>query len=527
MKRILTKFFIILSFFSFLSITPTFAKDPNTLVVAVTGEIESLDVMQLAAPRAWSVAWAVYGNAMEWGKTEKDGLEYVTYDFRPGLIESWSHEMVGDALVYTLKVRKGCKFKSGNELTVADFMYRTERMQALRPWNNTVWGLNTGHEGYEVIDDYTFKLTIDAPNPISHIGMSQMTMMIPDSAEMKANHTSDDPWAEQFIRTKDLGIGAYRIERSVPGVETVLVKNEGYCAPDYMQAKFDKILVKVIPDLAQQVQLLRSGDVDLAPELPAKELMDLLGDSDISVLSFDSMTLMGLGLNSNVEPFNNKKVRQALAHATPSADIIDAVYMGKGQAASSLITRGTIGALEDIWPYNYDLDKAKSLLNEAGYADGFDMDLVFNLSASTHADSAIFIKDSFGKIGVNVNLKAESPAAFQEKLRKKEQPAFMYEMLSWTNDAGYSYDMIFSPWGFANYTNYDSSVVNDAIKNNWSVMDDDVRYPMYYDAQRSLDADVQTIVITQPHRMIALRSGLGGYSKYFDEMPRYHEMYRK
>ena len=69
--------------------------------------------------------------------------------------------------------------------------------------------------------------------------------------------------------------------------------------------------------------------------------------------------------------------------------------------------------------------------------------------------------------------------------------------------------------------------MNDAIKNNWLVMNDDVRYPMYYDAQRSLDADVQTIVITQPHRMIALRSDLGGYSKYFDEMPRYHEMYRK
>jgi peptide/nickel transport system substrate-binding protein len=250
MKRILTKFFIILSFFSFLSITPTFAKDPNTLVVAVTGEIESLDVMQLAAPRAWSVAWAVYGNAMEWGKRESNGLEYVTYDFRPGLIESWSHEMVGTSLVYTLNIRKGCKFKSGNELTSADFVYRTERMQALRPWNNTVWGLNTGHEGYEVVDDYTFKVTIDAPYPISHIGMSQMTMMIPDSGEMKANHSSDDPWAEKFIRTQDLGIGAYRIARSVPGVETILEKNNDYCAPEYMQAKFDKILVKVIPDLA-------------------------------------------------------------------------------------------------------------------------------------------------------------------------------------------------------------------------------------------------------------------------------------
>ena len=281
-----------------------------------------------------------------------------------------------------------------------------------------------------------------------------MTMMIPDSSEMKSNSNADDPWAEKFIRTKDLGIGAYRIERAVPGVETVLVKNEGYCAPDYMQAKFDKILVKVIPDLAQQAQLLKSGEVDLAPELPAKELMDLMKEDNISVLSFNSMTFMSLGLNNKVKPFDNKKVRQALAYATPSADIIDAVYMGQGQAPSSLITKGTIGALEDILPYSVNLDKAKSLLAEAGYPDGFDMDIVFNLSASTHADSAIFLKDSFSKIGVNVNLKPESPAAFQEKLRKKEQPAFMYEMLSWTNDAGYSYDMIFSPWGFANYGNY-------------------------------------------------------------------------
>ena len=111
---------------------------------------------------------------------------------------------------------------------------------------------------------------------------------------------------------------------------------------------------------------------------------------------------MSLGLNNKVNPFDNKKVRQALAYATPSADIIDAVYLGQGQAPSSLITKGTIGALEDIWPYSVNLDKAKSLLAEAGYPDGFDMDLVFNLSASTHADSAIFIKDSYSKIGVNV-----------------------------------------------------------------------------------------------------------------------------
>tara|TARA_Y100001970_G_scaffold66752_1_gene85139 strand:- start:3324 stop:4904 length:1581 start_codon:yes stop_codon:yes gene_type:complete len=526
MKRI-KNFFLVLTLLYCFFFTPAFAKDPKTLVVAVTGEIESLDVMQLAAPRAWSVAWALYGNAMEWGKTEKDGLEYVNYNFRPGLIESWSHEMVNGKLVYTLNVRKGCMYKSGNELTSADFVYRTERMQALRPWNNTVWGLNTGHEGYEVIDDYTFKVTIDAPNPISHIGMSQMTMMIPDSAEMKANHTADDPWAEKFIRTNDLGIGAYRIERSVPGVETVLVKNSDYCAPEYMQAKFDKILVKVIPDLAQQVMLLKSGEVDLAPELPAKELMDLMNNDSISVLSFDSMTFMSLGLNNKMAPFDNQKVRQALAYATPSSDIIDAVYLGQGQAPSSLITKGTIGALEDIWPYSLDLAKAKELLSEAGYPNGFDMDLVYNLSASTHADSAIFIKDSYAKIGVNVNLKPESPAAFQEKLRKKEQPAFLYEMLSWTNDAGYSYDMIFSPWGFANYPNYESQLVNDTIANAWVVLDDDERFPMYYDAQRALDNDVPAIVITQPHRMISLRSDLGGYAKYFDEMPRYHEMYRK
>ena len=124
--KIIKNIILYVSIIFFFSSTSAIAKDPKTLVVAVTGEIESLDVMQLAAPRAWSVAWALYGNAMEWGKDEVDGLEYVSYDFRPGLIESWSHEMSGDKLVYTLNIRKGCMFKSGNELTSADFAYRTE-----------------------------------------------------------------------------------------------------------------------------------------------------------------------------------------------------------------------------------------------------------------------------------------------------------------------------------------------------------------------------------------------------------------
>jgi len=500
----------------------------KNLIVAIPGEIESLDVHQLQAPRSWSVAFALYGMGFNWGY-ETDaatGLTYANTDYTPGLIESWEKRTEGDQVVYTLKVRQGCKFESGNELTSKDFQYRTERMQALRPWNNTVWGCTKGKDCIKIIDDYTFEYWIDAPNPLTDVGMRELNMMIVDSELLKTKATTEDPWAHEYLRLNGLGIGAYRIESSTPGVEMVLAKNEDYCAPENMHGYFDKIILKVIPDASQQKLLLEKGEIDIAPELPAKEMLDLKDKPGLNLLGFNSSRGIFLGLNNTIEPYNNTAVRQALAYAVPYQDILDAVFFGQAQPAAGLITSGTVGGSDIGWVYEYDPEKAKQMLADAGYPDGFDMDLVIDMSQAEWEEAAVLIQDSFSKIGVNVNIVKESSAAYQEKLKKKELPAFIYHMLSWTNDVGYSFDMIWSPWGFGDYPNYDNKDLQAQVKEAWTEMDPDVRFPMYPPMIETLNTDVPAIVIVQPNNLVSMRSNLEGYVKYDDELPRYYEMKR-
>ena len=505
---------------------PAAPTEPTTLIVAVGGDFESLDAQQLAVPRSWTLVRNLYADVFAWGHDTDPatGMTYATYDFQPGVAQSWERREEGGKIIYTIQLQEGCKFPSGNELTSKDFVYKVDRMQNVRPWNNEVYGCKKGAECIQVIDDYTFELIIDEPNPISDIGMNSLTSLPLDSEEMEKHHTPDDPWGHNYIRLNNVGVGAYKLDHMTPGVETLLVKDEEFCGPDNLHGRFDRILFKVIPSPSSQMLLLQSGEVDIAPELPKKETLDLIGQPGVKVLSFDSTNLFGLGFDNRLEPFDDVRVRQALAYAVPYEEIIDAVYVGQAQKPGGLITRGTRGATDEYWVYSYDLDKAKALLDEAGHPDGFEMDLVFDLSKSWHEDSAVLIQDSFAKVGVKVNLVKENPAAFYEKLRKAEQPAYLWESLSWINDAGYTYDMVWTSWGFGNYAHYENDELDQIIKDAWKVMDPDKRFQMYDRAQEILDTEVPAIVICQPNYLLAHKEGLEGFAKYFDEMARYFEV---
>ena len=503
----------------------TMAKEPTTLVVALPGDIASLDVHQLFDPRAWPLARALYGGGFEWklGTDHKSGLTSFTTDFQPGLIDSWDRREENGVLIYRLNLRKGCKFESGNELTAKDYVYRVARVNELSGFDNIVWGCTKGADCVKVIDDYTVEYHLDEPNAVSDRGMEELTMMIADSEELKKHHTDQDPWAHEFLRSNALGVGAYTLDHMTPGVEILLKKNETYCAPKNMHGYYDQILFKIIPSVSDQALLLRDGEIDLAPELPMKEVLDLLGKPGIEVLSFASLNLFYLGFNVSTEPFDNVKVRQALAYAMPSNDIIDAVFLGEAQKPAGLVTVGTVGATDKHWVYEFNLNKAKRLLAEAGYPDGFEMDLAFNLSRATHEDSAVLIKNSFAKIGVNVNLLKQNEAAFHEKLYAKQAPpAYLEEVLAWTNDAGYTYDMEYSPWGFANFGNWLHPKMEKLIKEAWLVRDPDVRLPMYDEVQKIVDTELPVIAIAQPNYVVALRNDIKGYVKTWDELPRYH-----
>lgn len=505
--------------------------EPKVLVVAISGDIESLDVHQLGVVRSWQVAWNLYGFGLEYGKwtDPATGLTYATTDYVPGLLESWEKREEAGEVVYTCHIRKGCKFASGREMTSKDYLYRTTRMQELRPWNNTVWGCNEGADCVKVLDDYTFEWHIDQPNPVTDVGMRELVMMIVDSEELEKHYTAEDPWAHEYLRMHDLGVGAYRIDHITPAVEIVLVKNEDYCAPEYMHGYFDKIIFKIIPSPSDQMLLLKKGEVDIAPELPMKETLDLLGEPGVKVMSFPMRSTAGMGLSYQVEPFDNIKVRQALAYAAPRQEVIDSVFLGQGVVPVGHIPAGTVGYSDKYCVFEYDLDKAKALLAEAGYPDGFDMELFIDLSRTMAEDIAVLVKDSFAKIGVNVNIEKLNPAAYAEKNRRGELPATVSAGggAAWTNDVGYLLDMSYTSWGFLNYVHFNSPELDQIVKDAWEVMDPKVRLPMYERAQEILCEQMFSIPLTQINWVLAMREDIEGIVAYPDYMPRYYELYRE
>jgi len=507
------------------------AQTSDILVVALQGEPASLDVHQLFDPRSWMVAKALYGESIEWGRwtDPETGLVYATPDWRPGLLESWERRMEGGEIVYTCHIRKGLKFfPSGNELTAEDYKYRIARVFALSPWDITIGGITKGADAVKILDPYTFEIHIDQPNCISDRWMQEYTMMIVDSKELKKHATDEDPWAHEYLRTHALNVGPYNLDHWTPGVEIVLVKNSDYPVPEYMQGHFEKIVFKIIPSVSNQLLLLKQGQIDIAPELPKKEVLDLKGTPGIKVLSFPSVNQFYLGFNVHEKPFDDPKVRQALAYAVPYEKIVDVVFLGQAQKPTTgLIPVGTNGATDKYWVYHYDLEKAKQLLSEAGYPNGFSMDLYYDYTRSRHESAALLLKDSFGRIGINVNLVKEDPATFSEKLyAKKAPPAFLQEMISWTNDVGYTFDMCYSSRGFANFGDWVNPEAEEIHKRAWTILDPQVRLPMYDRVQEILCTELPVIPLCQPNYTLAMRDDIGGFVKYWDELPHFNLLYR-
>ena len=228
---------------------------------------------------------------------------------------------------------------------------------------------------------------------------------------MKANATEDDPWALEWSRTHSAGFGPYHVERVVPGVETVLVTNPNWTGH---KPHFDRVILKAVPESSARLALLKAGQIDIAWGLNERELQQVEGDENLQVVRAIANKQLYVGLGVDKPPFDNVKVRQAMAWATPYEDIIEKVYYGHARRMRSTVPDIYAG-FESTYHYEYDLEKAKALLDEAGFPDGFDVKLSYNASQKEAEEMAILVKSSWEQIGVSVALQAMPVAVFTEQ----------------------------------------------------------------------------------------------------------------
>ena len=393
------KFFKILLTFLFVFVsTQSFAK---TIKWSMQGDSLTLD------PHAQNEGPTTQVSRQVYEALVTRGLDMT---IEPQLATKWS---TTDPNTWIFKLREDVKFSDGSKMTSRDVVFSIlrakQRTSDFKEYISTV-------SGVEAIDDYTVKVTTSKPNPILLNQLSNIFVMSRDWSEKNFAVTAQnwDAGQETFSATNAMGTGPFKITLREPNTKTVFKRNKHWWG-DMKDNKVTEIHLLPIKNAATRVAALLSGEVDLVTDAPVQDLARIGSSSAHKVNSTAQMRTIFLGMdqaadklrtgNTGDNPFKKKEVRQALYQAIDIEAIKKKVMRGLSEPAGIITFPGVNGYTKELDArLPYDVDAAKKLLADAGYPNGFDVELRCPNDRYVN-DEAICTAGvgMLGKIGVNVN----------------------------------------------------------------------------------------------------------------------------
>lgn len=505
--------------------------EEKVLIVAVDGDVDTFDpCCTVGTKTSQTTIQNTFDQLTQYAHVERtlpNGEKYMTVDtgnIIGMLAESWEQ----DGNVVTFKLRPGLKFHNGDPITAQTIVDGYKRIFEVGGLSYFLLTMGSVDEAslFEAVDDNTVKMTMKIPNNLVNLNNVMHNTSTVDPLEIEAHKTETDPWAgEYFKKTLATGNGPFIMEEYVPGDRIVLKAWDDYYGG---RAKLDKVIVKIVPDPAQRVLLLKRGEVDMIMIPPVKDLDDLEKDPNIKVVSVPSTQNRMLEMNNAIPPFDNKLVRKAVAYAIPYDTLLNEVWLGRGRPLKSPIADGTPTSDYSFWEYDTNPEKAKELLAEAGFPEGQGLPPIkLSIRIGTEEDerAAVFIQDALSKIGMNVEIEKLAFATFQEQEAKRELQMFIDEWISWVNDPYYHLSWIYSSKSPLVYTNYKNERVDELI-DKYTLWDGDEneRNEASREIQKLIVDDVPIVYLLAPNFNVAMRSNVTGYVYYNDELNRYYYM---
>jgi peptide/nickel transport system substrate-binding protein len=380
-----------------LSVASTASADKasDTLYVAFTKELESVDSYMNSAREGIVMQRAIW-----------DGLLYrdpATNEYKGNLATSW--EWIDD-LTIEFKLREGVTFHNGEPFNADDVVYTvdfvTNKENGVKTQRNVNW-----MKSAEKIDDYTVRVHLKSAFPSAIEFLAGPVSMYPNEyyAEVGPSGMALNP----------IGTGPYKVVSVDPGQHFVLTKNDGYHDSPKGTAQITNIDIRTIPDINTQMAEMFNGTLDLIWQVPADQAgklgeMPQFQAVNESTMRVGFMLLDAAGKSDENSPFKDIRVRQAVAHAIDSQSIVDALLKGSSQVIKSSCFPSQFGCDTDVKTYDYDPEKAKALLAEAGYPDGFTTDFY----AYRNRDYAEAITSYLNVVGITTNFNMLKYAALRD-----------------------------------------------------------------------------------------------------------------
>lgn len=493
--------------------------------------VESLRILSEAGPNSFDtigvginrnsiqVTWNCYDRLVRFGtraQLQPDGTHYYDYFNIEGELAQ-RYVISDDKRSITFHLRKDATFHDGTPVTAEDVKWSLDRVVSL-PVGKSQFstGSMTEPSQFEIIDQHTIKITTPKADRFALPNLAAVYPVIYNSKVAKANATATDPWAAEWLKNNIAGGGAFKVEAFQPGQSLTLARNDAWKSGPL--PGFRRILWQVVPSAQSRRSSLERGDADIAQDLSPQDATSLAQAPNVKIIGAPMAgSFQFIGMGGNLPPFDKVKVRQAIAYALPYQQMFEAALFKRGLPLFGG-KAGVADGTEFPQPLGYDTDpaKAKALLAEAGFPNGFETTFTFELSQATVGEPvSLLVQEALGKVGIKVTINKVPAGQLGTLLTKKEVPLFLESSSAYLADPDYFFRIFYygpTRWNFGSYDNaeFKGLVDKTRFETDKTIYETDVKRMIQLAKE-----EIPIILLWQPTLDLGLQKSVEGYKYIF------------
>jgi peptide/nickel transport system substrate-binding protein len=504
------------------------ARNETLLLVTENGP-NNLDIHGVGTNRpGYEASWNCYDRLITHEKkTLPDGsLSYDRDKFKPELAEDMN---VGDMSV-TFKLKKNAKFQDGTPVTAKDVKWSFERAISVGgfPTVQMKAGTLVNKDQFVVVDDSTFRVDFIKKDRLTIPDLAVIVPGIYNSQLVLKNATEQDPWGLEYTKQNTAGSGAFKVTSWKPGVEVVYERNDAWVGDKLPELK--KVIWRTIPSGGNRRALMERGDADISFDLPPKDFTEMKQEAKLKMISNPiGNGMYSVELNVVKPPFDNVKIRQAVAYAIPYKNLVESAMFGN----CNPLFGGPSNEISTIaWPqptgYATDIDKAKALMQAAGVG-AIDTTISFDLGDAVKCEPiAELVQESLGKIGITTTINKVPGSNWRSEMAKKTMPLMVDFFSGWLDYPEYFFIWCYSGqnaiFNTPSYVNPNMDALINGARDAAAV-GDNTKYATDVEGFISLAyQDVPRVPLFQPYLNVATQPNIAGYCYWFHRQVDYRSI---